>query len=105
MKEDSELVVKSKNRNEFSKLIYVKRDGWVVTESGAMGDNQEDCEVIWSGQIDYLKKIRKSKKLTQQEMAWILGLNRTTYINLESGKRELTHKEYLITQVIEYITL
>ena len=37
---------------------------------------------------DRLKELRKEKKLTQQELANKVGVNRVTYTNWENGKRE-----------------
>ena len=97
----SELVVYSKHKKEKSKLVIISRDGWVVTENGAMGDNGSDCEIVWENQSNYLKNIRLSKNLTQLEMAFILGIARTSYISLEKGRQEMTHKQYLITTQID----
>lgn len=98
----SELIALSKNRKEKSSVVAITRDGWVMTENGTMGDNQEDCVIKWEWDVNggYIKNLRIEKGLTQQEMAWILGISRPTYIFLEQGKRELTHKEYLITKII-----
>jgi len=37
---------------------------------------------------DRLKEMRTQKKLTQQDLANIVGVNRVTYTNWENGKRE-----------------
>lgn len=43
--------------------------------------------------IETIKAVRTSRGMTQEEMASILGVTRATYINIESGKRELTVSE------------
>lgn len=98
--EKSELIAHSLHKKKASKVIMLSRDGWVVTQDGAFGDNRFDCKIVWNNQITYLKELRKQKKLSQQEMSWILGISRPSYIGLEQGKQELTHKAWLITKII-----
>lgn len=98
----SELIAISRNRtkDKIADVYVVSRDGWVVTSKGAMADLGVDCDIFWAEQTNYLKNLRKEKNLTQQEMSWILGISRYTYIGREQGKQELTHKEWLITRII-----
>ncbi len=42
---------------------------------------------------DKIKKLRKAKKLTQQDIAEQLGVSRTTYTAIENGTKELTVNE------------
>jgi len=78
-----------------SEVIGITRDGWVVCKDGAFGDHEEDCE-IKVDMKNYLKDFRKENDLTQQEVAWIIGVSRPTYITLEQNKRGLSLKEFLI---------
>ena len=96
----SELIAYSNHHKKQSQVIMVSRDGWVITNDGVFGDNKSDCKIKWENQVVHLKNLRKEKKLSQQEMTWILGLSRPTYIKLEQGRTELSHKEYLITKII-----
>lgn len=74
----------------------VKRDGWVITKEGAYGDLGDDCEITLD-MTDYLKEFRAKLGLSQQEIAWMLGVTRTTYLNIEKGNfRDLTLREFLI---------
>ena len=50
-----------------------------------MGDN----ETI----VNKVRNFRVAKNLTQEQMAKALGINRATYINIESGKRKLNVDE------------
>lgn len=89
---------KHNKKRKPSEVIGIKRDGWVITEDGAFGDYGPDCDI----EVDlkgYLKNFRISNEMSQQEMAWMLNLGRTTYINLEKGKREITLKEFLILSI------
>ena len=38
--------------------------------------------------IENLKKLRRSKNLTQKELAEVIGVDRTTYVKYESGDSE-----------------
>lgn len=98
----SGLIAISRHRakDKAADVYVISRDGWVVTSMGAMADIGVDCDVQWAEQTNYLKKLRKDKNLSQQEMAWILGISRPAYIGREQGKQELTHKEWLITRII-----
>lgn len=78
-----------------SEVIGITRDGWVIGKDGAFGDNGEDCELAVEMK-GYLKDFRKENNLSQQEVAWMLGLSRSTYITLEQNKRGLSLKEFLI---------
>lgn len=102
MKEKEQLTAISKHtKGKKATVCMLSRDGWVVTDKGAMGDHKEDCDIIWEEQTKYLKDLRKNKGLNQEEMGWILGISRTTYLEMENkGLRELTHKEWLITRLI-----
>lgn len=95
-----DLIAISKNRKESSSVVAVSRDGWVVTENGAMGDHKQDCNIVWAEQKNYIKTLREHKNISQQELAWILGVSRSTVIAYEKGKAEMTHKEFLLTQCI-----
>ena len=99
MKDELILIAKSKNHKKQSPVVSVKRDGWVITKDKAYGDNGEDCEIVLDV-TKWLKKVRFIHGMSQQEMAWVLGITRTTYINLEQGKRELTLKEYMLIEKI-----
>lgn len=44
----------------------------------------EDNDII----IERIRKLREKEKLTQDQLAKALQINRTTYINLESGKEK-----------------
>lgn len=39
-----------------------------------------------------LKKLRKKRNLTQQEVADMVGIHRTTYTNIENGKADPSFK-------------
>lgn len=79
------------NKKRKSEVLYINRDGWVVTRDGAFGDNGEDCTLY----IDLdLRSIRKTAKLSQQEMAWIIGSTRATYHAKEKGTTRLFLAEY-----------
>lgn len=41
--------------------------------------------------MNRLQDIRKAKRLTQQAVADTVGINRSTYANYESGRREVDH--------------
>lgn len=43
--------------------------------------------------LQNLVKLRTNRHLSQEQMAEIIGVSRPTYINIESGKRELTISE------------
>ena len=45
--------------------------------------------------INKIRDVRISKNLTQEQIAAKLGVNRATYINIESGKRKLTIDELI----------
>lgn len=96
----SELIAIDLHKKRKSPVVVVSRDGWVITEDGAFGDNKEDCKIVWTEQINYLKSLRKEKGLSQEEMSWILGVSRTTYIAYEQGNQEISHKEFLISKSI-----
>lgn len=49
----------------------------------------EDNDII----IERIRKLREKGKLTQDQLAKALQINRTTYINLESGKKKITLHE------------
>ena len=101
-KRTTELVAISRHRanDKIADVYVVSRDGWVVTSKGAMADLGVDCDIYWQEQTNYLKTLRKQKNLSQQEMSWILGISRPSYSGKEKGKQELTHKEWLITRII-----
>lgn len=95
LKLPDKLIVKSKHSDKQSTLSYITIDGWVVTEDGGYGDNEIDC-TIHLDMTKELKELRIKKRMSQKEMGWMLGVSRTTYINIESGARDLTLKEYII---------
>jgi DNA-binding XRE family transcriptional regulator len=89
------LTAKNKYNKKTSEVIGITRDGWCVTKNGAFGDVGEDCEI----ELDfkqYIKDFRKEHKLSQQELAWMLGKCRTTVIALEKGVGDITLKDFLI---------
>lgn len=94
------LTVADTNNSRISTLKYITPDGWVVTEDGAMGDHKEDCEIYLNWQGPYIEQIRKKFRMSQQELAWVLGVSRPTVSNLEKDKTELTHRQYLLLQSI-----
>jgi predicted XRE-type DNA-binding protein len=101
--ENLKLWITKKNSLEESLLTYITRDGWVVGEYGACGDHEEDC-TIHLDTTEYLKKFRKDRRLSQQEMSWILGITRPVYSAMELNKgRELTLREYLILQKVDSV--
>lgn len=103
------LIATSKHRKEEpSDVIAITRDGWVATKNGAFGDNAIDCDIKLDGEKEYVQAVIKRLDLTQQELAWILGISRPTAISIIHGKRELSLREYLILQLtvndIEHLT-
>lgn len=103
LEEILKLTVNSIHNKKQAPLDHITRDGWVVTDSGAFGDHEQDC-TIQLDMTEYLKKFRKDRRLSQQEMAWILGISRPTYSAIENGtSRQLTLKEYLILQKVNSI--
>lgn len=98
----SELICKTRHKNgqKQSQVVAISRDGWVISKDGAFGDNEQDCDIEWGNQVEHLRNLRKSKGLTQQEMAWIFGVTRQTYMKMEKGKAEMTHKQYLLSLII-----
>jgi transcriptional regulator with XRE-family HTH domain len=50
--------------------------------------------------MNRLKELRKSRNLTQDEMAKKISLPRSTYSNYETGKREPDY--YTLEQIAEY---
>lgn len=86
---------KHNKKRPVSEVIGITRDGWVVSKDGAFGDNGIDCELEVE-MVNYLKDFRKENNLTQQEVAWILGISRPTYITLEQNKRGISLKEFLL---------
>jgi len=98
-----ELCVTSITNQKESNLDHITRDGWVVTDNGAFGDHGEDCTITLNTS-EYLKKFRKDRRLSQQEMSWILGITRPVYSSMELNKgRELTLREYLILQKVDSV--
>lgn len=89
------LIARNKRNKKVSDVIGITRDGWCVTTDGAFGDVGEDCEILLNFQ-EYIKSFRKEHKISQQELAWMLGKCRTTIIQLEQGKGELSLKDFLI---------
>lgn len=53
-------------------------------------EKREDSMITFK---DKIKKLRKEKKLTQQDIADQIGVSRTTYIMIENGDREITVNE------------
>ena len=43
-----------------------------------------------------LRKVRKSKKLTQKEVADLVNVNRVTYTNWEKGNREPSFEKLIV---------
>lgn len=90
------LIATSKNRKQQSEVLCVTRDGWVVTRTGAMGDNGEDCVLSVKGGAEFAQSFVDKLKLTHVELSWTLGISRPTVSALLAGKRELTLQDYLI---------
>lgn len=93
------LIAYSKNQNKSSPVACVTCDGSIITHDGGYGDLNVDCHVEWD-QSTYLKTLREHKRMTQKEMAWCLGVSRQTYIKMECGNSEMTHKSYLLSRRI-----
>jgi hypothetical protein len=95
------LIVKNKHNRKSSELDYITRDGWVVGKDGlGYGDHVEDCEI--NADIgSFLKEFRKDRGLLQEEMAWILGIDKSSYIRREHNKVDMTLREYLILQKVK----
>jgi predicted XRE-type DNA-binding protein len=95
------LTATSKHREEEPRdVVAITRDGWVATKQGAAGDNNIDCDIKLEGEKEYIQSVMRRLDLTQQELAWILGISRPTANTLANGGRELTLREYFILQVI-----
>lgn len=56
-----------------------------------MGDN----ETI----VNKVRNFRVAKNLTQEQMAKALGINRATYINIESGKENSTWMSLVLSAI------
>ena len=94
------LTATSKHRKEQPRdVVAITRDGWVATKQGGAGDNAIDCIIELEGQKEYVQSLMQRLDLTQQELAWILGISRPTANTLANGNRELSLKEYLILQL------
>lgn len=94
------LTAKSRHRKESPRdVVAITRDGWVATKQGAYGDNAIDCDIQLEGEKEYVQSVMKRLDLTQQELAWILGISRPTALALAHGKRELSLREYFILQL------
>jgi len=91
------LLAKSKHKIKKGKseVIGITRDGWTITENGTYGDVHVDCEIELD-MTGYLKEFRTTQGLSQQEMAWILGVARTTYILYEKGRQEISLREFMM---------
>lgn len=89
------LIAISKNSKKKSEVIGITNDGWVLTKDGAFGDLNVDCsiELTLGG---FLKEFREKNNLTQQEVAWIMGASRASYIGYEKDKVEMTLKQFLL---------
>lgn len=94
------LTATSRHRKENPRdVVAITRDGWVATKQGASGDNAIDCDIKLEGEKEYVQTVMKRLDLTQQELAWILGISRPTALALAHGKRELSLREYFILQL------
>jgi DNA-binding XRE family transcriptional regulator len=72
------------------------------TDGKSYGDHIEECEIS----VDvgaYLKSYRKERGLLQEEMAWILGINKSSYIRREHNEVDMTLREYLILQKVKMV--
>ena len=92
------LIAKSNHQEKEAEVLAVTRDGWVITETGAYGDNGVDCNISLEGEVEYIRSVKRRLSLSQQEIAWILNVSRPTVSELLKGKRGLTLREYAILQ-------
>lgn len=53
--------------------------------------------------IEIIKTYRKKRKLTQEQIANVIGIDRTSYSNLETGKTNLKADDFI--KLINYLNI